>query len=233
MEGDSQFEGNCMVRSEAELSRERLLAGVRKFRREVYPHRQADYERVVREGQKPHALFITCADSRVDPELLTQSGPGEIFVLRNIGNLVPAYGEMLGGVSSAVEFAVAALQVKQIVVCGHADCGAMKGLLHPEQLSTMPTVKSWLRNAEAALSVVQARNPVEPATLLLDNLIEENVLLQISHLRTHPSVAARIAAGKMILSGWVYDIARGTVHLYDEGQSRFVPVEAESEPTLG
>jgi carbonic anhydrase len=97
----------------------------------------------------------------------------------------------------------------------------------------MPTVKSWLRNAEAALSVVQARSSVERATLLLDDLIEENVLLQISHLRTHPSVAARIAAGKMILSGWVYDIARGTVHLYDEGKSRFVPVEVESEPGLG
>src|SRR4051794_37700456 len=109
----------------------RLLEGVRHFRHQVYPTRRKAYEEAARTPQRPHTLFVTCADSRIDPELMTQSGPGEIFVARNIGNLVPAYGEMLGSVSAVIEYAVAALGVQEVVICGHTDCGAMKALLHP------------------------------------------------------------------------------------------------------
>lgn len=209
-----------------EESRTRLLAGLSQFQRHVFPERQAAYERVIREGQKPHALFITCADSRIDPELLTQSGPGDIFVSRNIGNLVPAYGEMLGGISAVIEYAVTALEVNQVVVCGHSDCGAMRGLLHPEKLTVMPTVKSWLRNAEAALSVVQARKTAQNESDALYELIEENVLLQMRHLRTHPSIAGKLALGSLALSGWVYNIAQGAVHIYDDQQRKFVSAES-------
>src|SRR5215469_5550280 len=107
----------------------RLLAGLRRFRYEIFPSRRDVYEQAAREPQHPHALIVTCSDSRIDPELITQSGPGEIFVARNIGNLVPAYGDALGGVSAIIEYAVAALEVSQVVVCGHSDCGAMVGLL--------------------------------------------------------------------------------------------------------
>jgi carbonic anhydrase len=214
-----------MASSEIEGSFQRLLNGISTFRREIYPEREDTYRQVVREGQKPHALFITCADSRIDPEALTQSGPGEIFVLRNIGNLVPAYGEMLGGVSAVVEYAVMALNVSQVVVCGHTDCGAMKGLLSPEKVSAMPIVKSWLKNGEAALSIVQARHQNEAGPIDLDKLIEENVLLQLSHLRTHPSVAGRLAQGTLAISGWVYDIEQGAVRIYDEEQRQFFPFE--------
>src|SRR6184192_157353 len=124
-----------------------LKAGIRRFRTEIYPKNEATYLQSVSEPQRPHALFVTCADSRIDPELLTQSGPGDLFVTRNIGNLVPAYGEMLGGVSAVIEYAVAGLEVENIVICGHADCGAMKALVRPESISKMPTVKAWLRNA--------------------------------------------------------------------------------------
>src|SRR4051794_36399317 len=110
----------------------RLLEGVRKFRRDVYAKNRETYERVAREPQSPDTLFITCADSRIDPELLTQSGPGDIFVTRNIGNLVPAYGQMMGGVSAVIEYATVVLGVHQIVVCGHTDCGAIKALLKRE-----------------------------------------------------------------------------------------------------
>src|SRR5262245_63899158 len=124
----------------------RLLEGVRRFRHEVYPPRRDAYQEAARIPQSPHTLFITCADSRIDPELITQSGPGEIFVTRNVGNLVPAYGEMLGGVSAVIEYAVAALRVSQVVICGHTDCGAMKALMQPEESAKYPSVNAWLRN---------------------------------------------------------------------------------------
>jgi carbonic anhydrase len=131
-----------MSSDEIDKSRKKLIAGVQHFQQQVYPRLKTTYQRVVREGQKPHALFITCADSRIDPELITQSGPGEIFVCRNIGNIVPAYGEVLGGVSALVEYAVAALKVSQVVICGHTDCGAMDALVHPDKISRLHTVQS-------------------------------------------------------------------------------------------
>jgi carbonic anhydrase len=211
-------------------SRDRLLWGVRKFRREIFPGKQSVYEQSVREGQQPHTLFITCADSRIDPELLTQSGPGEIFVTRNIGNLVPAYGEMVGGVSAVIEYAVTAIGVSQVVICGHTDCGAMKALLHPEQVSSMPTVKTWLRNAEAASSVVNAQHGADADNeTKLGALIEQNVVLQMNHARTHPSIAGRLAKRALAIRGWVYDIANGTVRVYDENRGEFHVVNDEPE----
>jgi carbonic anhydrase len=205
-------------------SRERLIAGVLRFQKDVYPQHRATYQQLVREGQKPHALFITCADSRIDPEGLTQSGPGEISVLRNVGNLVPAYGEMLGGVSAIIEYAVEALDVSQIVVCGHTDCGAMKGLLYPEQLAKLPTVASWLRNAQAALTVAQSMGSPDLATVT-----EQNVLLQLNHLRTHPSVAGAVARGRLGIAGWIYDIASGGMRIHDESQRQFLPIRSQQE----
>ncbi len=204
-------------------AREKLLAGVRCFRHEVYPKNRERYEQAMRQAQAPHTLVITCADSRIDPELLTQSGPGDIFVSRNIGNLVPAYGQVLGGVSSVIEYAVLALGVSQIVICGHTDCGAMKGLLHRDKLVNMPTVNHWLQNAEAALSVVEAKDTASNEHDKLCQLIDENVLLQLNHLRTHPSVAGKIAQGKLAVYGWVYDIGSGHVNIYDPTANRFVP----------
>src|ERR1700753_2466565 len=134
---------------------EQLKAGVRRFRKDVYPKHAAMYAQAASEAQRPHTLFIACADSRVDPIEITQSGTGEVFVLRNIGNMVPAYGEMLGGNSAVIEFAVSALKVKHVVICGHSDCGAMKALLHPDSVKSMPTVTSWLTNAHAALAVAE------------------------------------------------------------------------------
>ncbi|MDQ2840559.1 MAG: carbonic anhydrase [Acidobacteriota bacterium] len=198
-----------------------LLAGVRQFRREIYTKNRERYLQSVQQPQRPHTLFITCSDSRIDPETLTQSGPGDIFVSRNIGNLVPAYGQVLGGVSAVIEYAVLALEVSQIVVCGHTDCGAMKGLLHREKLASMPTVNAWLQNAEAALSVVDARNTASGESARLSQVIEENVVLQLNHLRTHPSVAGKIAQGKLAVYGWVYDIGHGQIHMQEAGSNRF------------
>jgi carbonic anhydrase len=204
--------------------RDRLHAGIRRFRNEIFRENRERYETAAKEPQRPHTLIITCADSRVDPEALTQSGPGDIFVTRNIGNVVPAYGEMLGGVSAVIEYAVLALNVRQIVICGHSDCGAMKGLLKKQSVESMPTVKRWLQNAEAALSIVRAKNPEADDYGLLPELIKENVLLQLNHLRTHPSVAGRAAEGKLELYGWVYEIGTGLVSEYEPTQQEFVPI---------
>jgi carbonic anhydrase len=204
----------------------RLLEGVRRFRHEVYPPRREAYQEAARTPQRPHTLFVTCADSRIDPELITQSGPGDIFVTRNVGNLVPAYGEMLGGVSAVIEYAVAALGVSHVVICGHTDCGAMKALLQPQQAEKLPTVRAWLRHGEAARSVVDARRSHSADEgHLLNALIEENVLLQLAHLRTHPSVAGRLADRSLTVHGWVYDIGNGDVRIHDAGAGRFIPVD--------
>jgi carbonic anhydrase len=209
---------------------EELKAGIRKFRTGVYPENKDTYVKAASEPQTPHALIVTCADSRIDPELITQSQPGDVFVTRNVGNLVPAYGEMLGGVSAVIEYAVTALKVQHVVICGHSDCGAMKGLLHPEALEKMPTVKSWLKNAHAALSVASSlAERDEKPSVLMQRVTEENVLLQMQHLRTHPSVAGAMARGDLTISGWVYDIGKGEVRISEDGGRVFVPVRVEGE----
>jgi carbonic anhydrase len=208
----------------------KLKDGILRFQTSVYPTQAEKYQKAASEPQRPATLIVTCADSRIDPELITQSGPGEIFVTRNIGNLVPAYGEMLGGVSAVIEYAVSALKVQHVAICGHSDCGAMKALLNPESLKSMATVRSWMRNAEAALSVANSLGEEgEDHVTRLRRLTEENVLLQLQHLRTHPSVAGALARGELSLSGWVYDIGTGQVKISENGDRKFVAV-AEVTP---
>src|SRR4051794_3339294 len=209
-----KYAGPMATNPDPQQALERLLTGVRRFRKEEFPSRRDLYAQITRDGQRPHTLFITCADSRLDPELLTQSGPGDIFVTRNIGNLVPAYGEMLGGVSAVIEYATVVLGVEQIVVCGHTDCGAIKALINRDSLTAVPIVNNWLRNADAAYSIVQSRNTARNQDEMLNQLVRENVLMQVNHLRTHPSVAGRLARGGLALHAWVYDIANGYVQMY-------------------
>jgi carbonic anhydrase len=210
---------------------QQLKDGVRRFQLEVYPQQAEMFAQAVSEKQSPHTLFITCADSRIDPIALTNSSTGEIFVARNIGNMVPAYGEMLGGVSAVIEFAVTSLGVRHIVVCGHTHCGAMHALLDPESIEGMPTVKSWLRNAHAALSVAETLHTRASGTPterpLIDVLTEQNVLLQMQHLKTHPSVAGAIARDELTISGWIYSIGTGEVRIAADGQRTFTPIGLE------
>lgn len=196
-----------------------LVAGVMRFREDVYPQQRKLFAKLAHE-QTPRAMFITCADSRILPELITQSSPGDLFVTRNVGNIVPPYGQMNGGVSTAIEFAVMALGVKHIIVCGHSDCGAMKAVLEPSSLERMPTVKSWLRHAEVARTVVEENcGCANESTLRI--LTEENVLAQLEHLRTHPSVAARLASGQLFIHGWLYNIGTSEIRAYDAARGEF------------
>ncbi|WP_017939448.1 carbonic anhydrase [Zestomonas thermotolerans] len=206
----------------------RIVEGFRRFRQDVFPEQEELFKKLAHE-QRPRAMFITCADSRIVPELITQSAPGDLFVTRNVGNVVPPYGQMNGGVSTAIEFAVMALRVQHIIICGHSDCGAMKAVLDPHTLERMPTVKAWLRHAEVAKTVV-AENCACSGRDTYEVLTEENVVAQLDHLRTHPSVAARLASGQLFIHGWVYDIETSEIRAYDAEEGRFLPLDGAKLP---
>ncbi|MBU1375546.1 MAG: carbonic anhydrase [Alphaproteobacteria bacterium] len=191
----------------------------------MLPEQTALYRRLASDGQSPKALMISCADSRVVPELITQAAPGDLFVCRNAGNIVPPFSQANGGVSSAVEYAVMALGVRDIVVCGHSDCGAMKAFNNPEALAAMPNVAAWLRHAHAAHSVVCSAYEGLDDAQAARVLALENVVVQINHLRTHPSVASAIARGDLTLHGWFFDIETGQILALDGETGHFVKVE--------
>jgi carbonic anhydrase len=207
---------------------DRLKEGIRTFQRETYPPRAEMYRKAASEPQQPHTLMITCADSRIDIETLTHSPPGQLFIMRNVGNIVPAYGLALGGVTAVVEYAVSSLKVQHVVVCGHTDCGAMKALMNPDSLQALPTVKSWLHHAHAAQTVADGlASPNETPAERLRLLTERNVLLQLQHLKTHPSVAGALARGELSVSGWIYDIGSGEVSIAEDGQENFEPLKGK------
>ena len=189
------------------------------------------FERL-KSGQTPDALFITCSDSRVNPNLITQTEPGQLFIIRNAGNIIPPYGAANGGEGATVEYAVFALGIKDIIVCGHSYCGAIKGLIHPEQLEGMPSVSRWLRHAEATRLIMQEKYPEMRDETLETQTARENVLIQIENLQTHPSVASRLAQGRLKLHGWMYHFETGEVFAYDPAMRRFVPVR-EVEQSAG
>lgn len=211
---------------------DKIAAGVIKFQKEAYAERRGLFEKLA-EGQSPEALFITCSDSRIDPTLLTQTQPGELFICRNAGNIVPPHTNNTGAMTASIEFAVGALNVPHIIVCGHSECGAMKGAMNPELLDDFPHVKEWLGYARAAALVTRRRGVGLDEKDLLDMLTRENVLLQLAHLKTHPYVAVQLAAGETELHGWVYDIRSGEVLAYDERANAFIPVADHYEKPVG
>jgi carbonic anhydrase len=200
---------------------EKLVEGFKKFQREVFGAKRELFSRLS-ENQAPRALFITCSDSRIDPTLLTQAEPGELFILRNAGNIVPSYGETMGGSTATIEYAVAVLGVKHVIVCGHTDCGVMRALLHPETVEDLPAVKNWMIQAETTRRIVRENYADLKGEELLVTTIQENVRIQLDHLRTHPAVAVRLRRGTLTLHGWVYSIPTGDIWAYDENKDVFV-----------
>ena len=201
-----------------------LIEGIKKFRSDVFPAHSGLFSKLA-SGQTPQALFITCADSRIVPDLITQTQPGDLFICRTVGNLVPPHGQGDGAVACAIEYAVTALNVPNVIICGHSDCGVMKGLLHPELTEKLPQTRSWLRYGEAAREVVRGTGLATSDVEQLSSLVEENVVKQLEHLKTHPSVAARLARGNLQLYGLVYSIHDGEITSYDSALERFVPVD--------
>ena len=207
---------------------DRIRRGVTRFQTEIYPAQREMFERL-KLGQKPLALFMTCADSRVNPNLVTQTDPGEIFIERNPGNIVPPYVEFVGGVTAGVEYAMLALKVPVIVVCGHTDCGVMKALLHPEQVEDMPGVQHWMGHAFGARARMLREFGDAPEQEQLRRMTEFNVLGQIENLKTHPSVRARLLNEEIEIRGWVYDIGDGSIREADPASGRFTTLGNRGE----
>jgi carbonic anhydrase len=202
---------------------QRLVDGIHEFQQEYFPRKRRLFEDLTA-GQEPTALFITCSDSRINPSLLTQTGPGELFILRNAGNLVPAYNGT-GGEAATIEFALCELKVKEVIVCGHSHCGAMKGLLSPERNPKTPAINSWLQHAESTKRIIEENyTHLEDNSARVSAAVAENVLVQLEHLRTHPCVAAALTRGELALYGWVYKFETGEVFAYDPAESQFLPV---------
>lgn len=200
-----------------------LLDGVRIFQHRVFPACRSQFEQLAK-GQSPSTLFITCSDSRIVPELVTQTAPGELFVLRNAGNLVPPYDESApSGEAATIEFAIEVLKVRDVIVCGHSHCGAIAGLMQPDTLSKLPLVKNWLQHAEKtreAISRVSAPNEAGKAQFTA--AIEANVKVQLAHLRTYPCVVEAEARGELNLHGWFYRFETGDVNALVDETGAFV-----------
>ncbi|HRI63062.1 MAG TPA: carbonic anhydrase [Polyangium sp.] len=208
---------------------QKLVDGLHKFQSEIFHTHQELFE-ALSKGQEPETLFITCSDSRISPNLITQTLPGDLFILRNAGNLIPTYGPSSSnsGEAGTIEFALAGLGVKHIVVCGHTLCGAMKGLLNGQILEKMPAVKAWLEHAEGTKRVMEENYSHLTGNELLTAAIEENVLTQLENLRTHPAVRSRIARNELSLYGWVYKMETGEVFQYDGVEGQFSPVRLKT-----
>ncbi|WP_330334095.1 carbonic anhydrase [Streptomyces sp. NBC_00536] len=185
-----------------------LATGVAHFQQDVFPEKAGLFARLAT-THRPDTLFIGCSDARVVPELITQREPGELFVIRTAGNLVPAHGPGSDGVGASIEYAVAVLGVRDIVVCGHSACGAMTALAEGRDLAALPAVAHWLRHADASLARTAQRGGADPDRVGV--LVRDNVAAQLANLATHPSVARALAAGTVALHGWVYDILTGSV----------------------
>jgi carbonic anhydrase len=207
-----------------------FILGNSRFRRDEFPKHRELFQTLAA-GQRPEALFITCSDSRISPDLVLQAAPGELFHCRNAGNIVPAYGETTGGVSATIEYAVQALEVEHVVVCGHYGCGVMHALLHPSSVTDMPNVARWMHYGNRAHAIVTRNHDHLSEAEQLREMSRQNVLAQLDNLRTHPAVASRIVEGTLQIHGWVYELETGSIYAYDSPTGRFKLVQDVETPS--
>jgi len=200
---------------------DKIIQGIRHFQDTVFPKNRALFQHLAA-SQSPETLVIACSDSRISLDLLTQTSPGDLFVCRNAGNIVPPQGRS-NAVSASIEYALNALPIKDIVICGHSDCGAMKGLLHPKALRRMPEVRGWLKHAEGAREAFERHGGTPDGHEAVASLAKLNVRLQLEHLRTFPSVFSRVQEGSLRLHGWFYQIEAGDVSQC-QGDGSWIPL---------
>lgn len=210
---------------------QKLVQGIHHFQSSIFRSQRELFERLAA-GQQPEALFITCSDSRINPNLITQTDPGDLFILRNAGNIIPPHSAASNGEEATIEFAVVGLGIKDLIVCGHSHCGAMKALLQPDTLREMPSLLTWLSHAEACRSIVKEKYTDLADQALLTATAQENVLMQLTNLQTHPAVAAGLAKGGLKLHGWMYKIETGEIFAYDPDRAQFVPLSDRPPPSI-
>jgi carbonic anhydrase len=205
-----------------------LLLRLRRFHSNYFPLHQQRFQDLVADGQHPKTLFIGCSDSRLVPYLLTGAGPGELFIVRNVGAFVPPYDGSHGlhGTTAAIEYAVLALHVERIIVCGHSHCGAIRTAYEgaPEEAVAL---KAWLKLAEEALL------PVQSCPEALRRTEQRVVVLQLERLMDYPMVRREVEAGRLTLHGWHYVIEEGEIHIFDVNQGNFVPASIASSSGTG
>jgi carbonic anhydrase len=214
-----------------QFAMDKILAGVARFRRHEYPASRQLFESLAARQQNPIALFITCADSRIHPNLITQTDPGDLFLIRNAGNIIPPHGGPVGGEAATIEYSIEVLGIRNIIICGHSQCGAMKALLEEKALADLPAAKAWFAHAEATRRIARTKYRDLPPQELLLAATEENVLVQLNNLSTHPSVAARLASGELHVFGWYYDIGSGEIRQYDQSAGRFATLDGQASAT--
>ncbi len=203
---------------------ERLIQGHKRFLAEIFPTRKGEF-RLLADRQAPEWLFITCSDSRIVPDLVLGAGPGDLFISRCIGNVVPVEnGNEMDGVTATIEYAVEVLHVKHVILCGHSDCGALKAALDRKNLENLPKARRWLQHVEAAFSHRQPLNPADGESAELASLIRGNVVAQLHNLKEQPSVARALLEDRLSVHGWYYDILTGHIEQYDEHQRKFLPL---------
>ena len=209
---------------------QKLEAGIHQFQANYFASHRGLFEQLAEIGQRPETLFITCCDSRVVPTLITSAAPGELFIVRNVGNIVPSVGRgVLGGVSAAIEYAVEILEVGHVIVCGHTNCGAIQAILEPERVKHLPFVSRWLAESERIPSLIAERYGYLEGEGRMTAAVQENVLVQLENLRSFQFVARRLDAGTLKMSGWVFKIATGDIFDYDPVTGQFLRLGGEGE----
>ena len=206
----------------------RVLEGLTLFQSLAYPKHKELFERLAK-NQTPQAVFIACSDSRVVPNLMVQAEPGDLFIIRNAGNIVPPAGSSYGGTTASLEYAIVALGIRDVILCGHSDCGAMKGVLSPEALTGMPAVRQWVSYADAARRAAVSANAGADDEALLESVVDYNVIAQVRNILTFPFVRPLVEKGELEVYGWVYDIASGNVKGLDATGRRFVPLGGDEK----
>ena len=202
---------------------EKLIEGHKHFLAEVFPARKSHFH-LLAEGQAPQWLFITCADSRVVPDLILGSEPGDLFISRSIGNVVPIISQDVDGVTATIEYAVEVLKVRHAIVCGHSDCGVLKAALDRKSIENLPKARRWLDHVQVAFAYRQPLNPADGESAELASLIRGNVVAQLMNLRAQPPVVRATAEGRLTVHGWYYDILTGRIEGYDEEKRKFAPL---------